>query len=154
MVTGPPAADVLERRWDALLASHLGVLATTAAFERCGPWLDAVRGQLDENRVLLAKLLAQHLPGTGYQPPEASFLAWLDCRELGLPDPAARFLDRGRVALTSGRDFGDQGRGFVRLNMGTSPDLLTEIVRRMSAAADGETPSGGRDPAPHPLPTE
>ena len=68
-------------------------------------------------------------------PPEASFLAWLDCRALGLGyDPAAAFLSRGRVALSAGPGFGAQGRGFARLNMGTSPDLMGEAVRRMTAA--------------------
>jgi cystathionine beta-lyase len=163
VVADGQAAAALERRWEALLPSHLGVLATEAAFARCVPWLDAVCGQLDENRVLLAKLLAQHLPATGYLPPEASFLAWLDCRELdaapgadadrrladgagsatdgaGTADPAARFLDRARVAVTSGTGFGEQGRGFVRLNMGTSPDLLQEIVRRMGTAVSTRSP--------------
>ena len=65
----------------------------------------------------------------------ASFLAWLDCRALGLgDDPAKAFLDRGRVALSPGPDFGAQGRGFARLNMGTSPELMAEAVRRMAAA--------------------
>jgi cysteine-S-conjugate beta-lyase len=127
-------ARVLEKRWEALLASHLGVLATEAAFRDCTAWLDAVIGQLDENRGLVAKLLGPHLPGVGYVPPEASFLAWLDCQALGLADPAATFLGGGRVALSPGADFGDQGRAFVRLNMGTSPALLEEIVRRMGAA--------------------
>jgi len=136
VVSSPQAAAALERRWEALLASHLGVLATAAAFADCVPWLDAARGQLDENRALLAALLARYLPAVGYRPPEASFLAWLDCRALGPGDAAALFLDRGRVAVTPGADFGDPGRGFVRLNMGTSPELLAEIVRRMGAAAD------------------
>jgi bifunctional pyridoxal-dependent enzyme with beta-cystathionase and maltose regulon repressor activities len=57
---------------------------------------------------------------------------------IGLGEAYAEFafLDRGRVAVTPGADFGDPGRGFVRLNMGTSPELLAEIVRRMGAAAD------------------
>jgi cystathionine beta-lyase len=134
------AAAGLERRWEGLLASHLGVLATMAAFRDCEPWLDAACEQLDENRVLLAKLLAQHLPTVSYQPPEASFLAWLDCRALGVPDPAAMFLDRALVALSSGQDFGELGNGFVRLNMGTSPAILEEMVRRMGAATGTERP--------------
>ena len=137
------AAEALERRWEALLASHLGILATMAAFEKGVPWLDAACEQLDENRALLAKLVATHLPGVGYQPPEASFLAWLDCRAAGREDPAADILDRGRVALSPGQDFGEQGRGFVRLNMGTSPALLEEIVRRMGTAIGAERPKPG-----------
>ena len=65
----------------------------------------------------------------------ATFLAWLDCRKLGLgDDPAAVFLDLGKVALSPGPDFGRQGAGFARLNMGTSPELVTEAVKRMTAA--------------------
>ena len=135
-VAGSAAGDkVLAERWEAFLPGHLGVLASVAAFTEGLPWLDAVRAQLDENRWLLRGLLAEQLPGAGYQPPQASFLAWIDCRELGLAgDPAAAFLDRGRVALSPGQDFGRQGRGFARLNMGTSPQLLAEAVHRMAAA--------------------
>ena len=76
-----------------------------------------------------------HLPGVGYAPPQASFLAWLDCRDLGLgDDPSAVFLEQGNVALGHGPDFGTEGHGFARLNMGTSPELLAEAVRRMAAA--------------------
>ena len=128
-------ARLLEERWEALLASHHGVLASVAAFTQGLPWLDAVLGQLDQNRALLAGLLAEHLPGVRYAPPEASFLAWLDCRDLGLgDDPAAVFLDKGNVALAHGPAFGAEGRGFARLNVGTSPELLDEAVRRMASA--------------------
>ncbi len=135
-VAGSAAGDkVLAERWEAFLPGHLGVLASVAAFTDGLPWLDAVRAQLDENRWLLRRLLAQQLPGARYQPPQASFLAWIDCRGLGLDDdPAATFLDRGRVALSPGGDFGRQGHGFARLNMGTSPALLAEAVHRMAAA--------------------
>jgi cystathionine beta-lyase len=78
--------------------------------------------------------VAAHLPAVGYQPPEASFLAWLDCTALSLDDPVAHFLGRARVALNPGTDYGEAGRGFVRLNMGTSPDMLQEILRRMGSS--------------------
>jgi cystathionine beta-lyase len=116
----------------------LGVVASIVAFQQGEPWLDALLGQLDRNRRLLAELLAERLPGVGYVPPEASFLAWLDCAALGLgPDPAAVLLRRGWVALSRGLDFGRQGSGFVRLNMGTSAGLLTEAVERMVRGAEG-----------------
>jgi cysteine-S-conjugate beta-lyase len=135
-VTGSTqAAEILRERWDALLAGNLGVLAAVAAYTRGRPWLDAMLAQIDENRVLLGQLLSEHLPAVGYVQPEASFLAWLDCRQLGLgDDPAAAFLERGRVALSPGPDFGQPGRGHARLNMGTSPALLAEAVQRMAAA--------------------
>ena len=132
---GQQGADVLAERWEALLCSHLGLLASVAAFERAGHWLDAVVAQIDENRTLLAELLGDHLPAVGYVPGLATFLAWLDCRDLGLGyDPAATFLERGRVALSPGREFGEQGAGFARLNIGTSPQLIAEAVHRMAAS--------------------
>jgi cysteine-S-conjugate beta-lyase len=128
-------AGLLAQRWEALLAGHLGVLASVAAFGESLPWLDAALGQLDENRGYLSRLLSEHLPAVRYVPPQASFLAWLDCAPLGLgDDPAAAFLARGRVALAPGPDFGTRGRGFARLNMGTSPALMLAAVRRMAAA--------------------
>lgn len=128
-------AAVLAERWEALLCSHLGVLGSVAAFTRALDWLDAAVAQIDQNRALLQRLLAEQLPEVGYRPGAATFLAWLDCRKLGLgDDPAAVFLDRGRVALSPGPDFGDQGAGFARLNIGTSPELVTEAVSRMTAA--------------------
>ncbi len=132
----PPAAAVLASRWEALLASHLGVRATIAALRHARRWLDAAVAQIDVNTRLLTALLAERLPAARYREPQASFLAWIDCRDLRLgDDPAAEFLARGRVALSPGPDFGSQGRGFARLNIGTSPELIAEAVRRMAAAA-------------------
>ncbi len=118
-------------------AGHLGVLAAIAAFRDGRAWLTDLLAHLDRNRRLLADLLAIHLPAVGYVPPEASYLAWLDCAGLGLgDDPAAHFLAHGRVALSRGLDFGPNGAGFVRLNMGTSRALLEEAVRRMATAME------------------
>src|SRR5262249_15001385 len=118
-------------------AGHLGVLAAIAAFRDGRAWLHDLLAHLDRNRRLLAQLLAAHLPAVGYMPPEASYLAWLDCTMLPLgDDPATHFLARGRVALSRGLDFGPNGAGFVRLNMGTSRALLAEAVARMAAALD------------------
>ena len=83
----------------------------------------------------MERLLGERLPGAAYTPPEASYLAWVDCAGLGLsPEPAAVFLDRGRVALGRGLDFGVPGDGFVRVPIGTSSALLADIVDRMAAA--------------------
>ncbi|MFD5732963.1 MalY/PatB family protein [Streptomyces sioyaensis] len=136
-VAGPAAADDLARLPEEVShgPSHVGILAHTAALQDGGDWLDALRGGLDDNRRLLADLLAERLPKVHYRPAEGTFLAWLDCRPLGLgDDPAAVFLDRGRVAFSSGPLFGTGGAGHLRLNLATSPELLTEAVRRMTVA--------------------
>ena len=113
--------------------SQLGIVASVAAFAEDGlQWLDQLVAYLDGNRQRLGALLAAELPGIGYNIPDAGYLAWLDCRALGLgSNPADEFLDRGRVALYSGSDFGPEGDGYVRLNFGTSFDLVQEAIRRM-----------------------
>lgn len=136
-LAGPAAADDLARLPEEVShgPSHVGVLAHTAALREGGEWLDAVRGGLDDNRRLLASLLAERLPQVRYRPAEGTYLAWLDCRPLGLGDnPAAVFLERGRVAFSPGTYFGTGGAGHLRLNLATSPELLTEAVRRMASA--------------------
>ncbi|MFF8594684.1 MalY/PatB family protein [Streptomyces sp. NPDC015220] len=136
-VAGPDAAADLARLPEEVGhgASHLGVIAHTAALRDGVPWLDALLAGLDDNRRLLAELLAARLPAIRHRPGQATYLAWLDCRALGLgDDPAQVFLDRGRVALNSGLPFGTGGAGHVRLNLGTSPELLAEAVRRMAVA--------------------
>jgi cysteine-S-conjugate beta-lyase len=63
-----------------------------------------VEGVLDHHRRHLAELLAARIPAIRYRPPDASYLAWLDCIALDLgDDPSAVFLAKGRVALSSGR---------------------------------------------------
>lgn len=136
-IAGPEAADDLARIPEEVShgPSHLGVIAHTAALRDGGDWLDALLSGLDHNRRLLAALLAEHLPAIGYAPADGTFLAWLDCRDLGLGgDPSEAFLQRGRVALSSGRAFGTGGEGFVRLNLAASPEVITEAVRRMATA--------------------
>ena len=152
LVAGSDAgAEVARRHWMAQptettwRVGHLGVLASIAAFREGVSWLDALCAHLDRNRQLLQRLLAEHLPQARYDAPEASYLTWVDCSALGLgDDPAQCFLERGRVALSSGLDFGREGAGFVRLNMGTSSAILTEIVTRM-ACAIGRVAAGRED---------
>ncbi|PWK91469.1 cystathionine beta-lyase [Lentzea atacamensis] len=135
-IAGPDAADDLARLPEEVShgPSHVGILAHTAALRDGGDWLDALLAGLDENRQLLADLLAAELPAVRYTPGQGTYLAWLDCRELGLgDDPAKAFLQRGRVALNSGIPFGTGGKGFVRMNLATSPEIITEAVRRMAS---------------------
>jgi cystathionine beta-lyase len=117
-------------------AGLFGVIASVAAFREGDAWRAQTIAILDRNRRLLAELLRAELPAIGYFAPQASYLAWLDCRTLGLgPDPAHAFLSRGAVALSSGPTFGAEGEGFARLNFATTRTLLEEAVRRMRRAS-------------------
>jgi cystathionine beta-lyase len=117
---------------------HFGVLATVAALSTAGQaWLDALLQTLDARRRQLGELIATRLPQVRWQPPQATCLAWLDCQGIGSGDhPHDLFLDRGRVALEPGPKFGTPGSGYVRLNFGTSGDVLDEAVSRMASAVD------------------
>lgn len=149
-IAGPEAAGDLARMPEEVShgPSHLGVIAHAEAFRTGGDWLDALLRGLDENRALLGELLAEHLPAVKYQGPQGTYLAWLDCRDLGFDDaaptglavvsdvsgPAQWFLEHARVALSSGHVFGPGGAGHVRLNFATTPAILTEAVSRMGRA--------------------
>lgn len=116
-------------------ANHLAVIGQTAAFAEGDTWLDALLEELEQRRALVAGLLQQHLPQVRMAEAEATYLAWLDCRALGLTDPAAIFRRRGRVALSPGHAYDrEHGAGWARLNLATSPEVLTEAVRRMASA--------------------
>ncbi len=118
---------------------HLGLLATIAAYREEDAWLDGLRSYLSGNRQLLGELLRTQLPEVTWCPPQATYLAWLDCSQLGIgSDPATYFLEHGRVALEPGHRFGTGGETFVRLNFGTSRAILTEIVERMASALRGQ----------------
>ncbi len=116
-------------------ANHVAVLAQTAAYSEGEAWLDQLLGELEDRRALLDRLLAEYLPQIRSVPAEATYLAWLDCTALGLADPAAHFLEHGRVALTSGLSYDpENGTGWARVNFATSPEVIEEAVRRMAAA--------------------
>lgn len=122
-----------------LVANHgtspIGIAANLAAYTAGGPWVRALLERLDENRRLLASLVAQHLPDVRMRRLEATYLAWLDARTLPLgDDPSAVALARGRVMVNDGRTFGPGGHGHVRVNIATSPQRVEEAVRRLASA--------------------
>jgi len=112
-----------------------GIEATLAAWRDGDEWLASVVEQLDANRSRVSGFLGEHLPLVGFRPPEASYLAWLDCASLELPLPPHEFfLSEAGVALSDGRDFGSRTDLFVRLNFAMPPPVLDEILERMATA--------------------
>lgn len=118
-------------------ASSIGQLAQTVALTEGREWLNDHLAGLDQNRSVLAGLLAEQLPALSWRPPEATYLAWLDFRPLGLPgDPAEVLLAEAKVALNSGPTFGPGGEGHVRLNFATAPTVLAEAVERIGRVVE------------------
>jgi cystathionine beta-lyase len=116
---------------------QFGMLAAVAAFSpESDAWLDGVLLTLDRNRSLLAELLAEQVPAARFRVPDAGYLAWVDLSALGWgDDPARRILRETKVALHFGPQFGEEGRGHVRLNFACSEDVLREVVGRIGALA-------------------
>jgi len=116
-------------------ASLLGGFATAVAFAEGTLWLDTVIAQLDHNRHLIKKLLAEKLPTVRYHIPQNSYLAWLDVESLQLGvDPSVTLIEKGRVAFNPGHAFGKQCEQYVRLNFATSPEIITEAIDRIARA--------------------
>jgi cystathionine beta-lyase len=120
-----------------LHVSSLGQIAAQAALSgACDGWLADLTAYLTANRDFLVEYVRECLPGVRVTVPEATYLAWLDCGQLvkagkieGLP--ARFFLEKGKIALNEGADFGPGGEGFVRLNFGCPRSLLEEGLERI-----------------------
>ena len=115
--------------------NSLGLVAATAAYRDGQPWLDEALRYLESNRAFVVDFVRRDLPGVATAAPEATYLAWLDFRQSGLDkDPYQFFLQRARVALSSGPSFGTGGEGFARLNFACPRATLTEALDRMKEA--------------------
>ena len=132
---------VLRRRFKAAMAGivpHINILGFTAAlaaYRDCEAWLTALLGYLTANRDYLLAFVQHHLPGIRATCPEATYLAWLDCRQAKIPgNPHALLLEQAKVACNDGATFGPGGEGFIRLNFGCPRSLLAEGLERVRSA--------------------
>ncbi|MDU0327758.1 aminotransferase class I/II-fold pyridoxal phosphate-dependent enzyme [Microbacterium sp. KSW2-21] len=140
IVTGSEetAAVVRSLPWEVEWRAGLfGVIANRAAFAaESDGWLASLLVALDDNRRLLAELLAEHLPLARYRLPDAGFLAWVDVSAYGWGDnPSPHIRREAKVALHHGPLFGEQGIGHVRINVGCAPEVLREAITRIGALA-------------------
>jgi len=113
----------------------LGLTAAVAAYRYGDEWLGGMMQLLEENRDYVSNFVKTRMPQIKMHTPDATYLAWLDCRELDLQEsPHEFFLKQARVALNCGDDFGAGGEGFVRLNFGCSRETLREALEKMEEA--------------------
>ena len=144
-------------RHDTLLtegASTLGVIANTAAYDLGREWLADTLEYLDGNRAALRQVLAERAPHVGYRPPEGTYLAWLDLRDVvglggstpevgGSPPVVPDGMSLGRwirartgVMVTDGAHCGVAGRGHIRFNLAMPRPMVIEAGRRIAACLD------------------
>jgi cysteine-S-conjugate beta-lyase len=113
----------------------LGQVAGEAAYHHGEAWLEALLVYLENNRDYLINFITQNLPGIQCFSPQGTYLAWLDCRLLNLPDsPYQFFLKEAKVGLNDGKEFSGNSEGFVRINFGCPLSILKEALNRMQTA--------------------
>ena len=111
-------------------------VATEAAYTYGAEWLQQMRNYVWENICFVDNYCKNHLPQIKAYKPQASFLVWLDCRELKLPQAelVELFEKRAGLALNDGAMFGPGGEGYMRLNVGCPRALLSEAMDRLAKA--------------------
>ena len=116
--------------------NRLGLFACRAAYEGGGEWLDQLIGYLAGNLALVRDFCKNRVPQIQLVEPEGTYLAWLDCRELGMTDDElmAFFSDEAKVWLDPGKHSGEQGSGFMRFNLGSSRSVIAQALDRIEAA--------------------
>ncbi|MDR1645174.1 MAG: PatB family C-S lyase [Tannerellaceae bacterium] len=110
--------------------------ATTAAYTHGAKWLQQMLRYVMENVAFVTHYLKEELPAIKVYQPQASFLIWLDCRELGLKqkDLVALFKDQAGLALNNGTMFGAAGEGYMRLNAGCPRAILKQALEQLKTA--------------------
>jgi cysteine-S-conjugate beta-lyase len=122
--------------WATVGVASLGIEASLAAYRDGDEWLQEVRILLGRHAQLVAEAV-DGMPGVRHRRNEGTYLAWLDCTELGLDvDPADWFLEHARVALSPGRPFRAPAHRFARLNFATTTAILEESLERMHKAVE------------------
>lgn len=120
------------------MANLFGATAFQAAYSdpECEEYLEQLIDYLWDNYLFLDQYLKEHMPKIKCQKPDATYLLWLDFRELGLSDEELQkfCLEEGNIALDAGTWFGGDGSGFMRLNTGCSRSLLKQGLDRLAAA--------------------
>lgn len=120
------------------VTNPFNLAAFEAAYRDGGEWLSALMAYLQASRDAAIAFIQTHLPAIRVICPQATYLLWLDCRQLGLDDAALKrfFIEEARLGLSPGAMFGRGGEGFMRMNIGTSKANVLAALMRLKAAVE------------------
>jgi len=139
-IPNPRLRAEINRTWQrsGVHPSTPGYIACEAAYRHGAPWLDALLEYIRGNHARLAEELCQNIPEIGVAPADSLYLAWLDCRALGMnPDALNDFMLReAGLWLNRGDEFGPGGEGYMRMNLGCTRRLLDEALARLRNAVE------------------
>jgi cystathionine beta-lyase len=140
-ISNPRLRTELKRALERTGVHHpnsLGWIACEAAYRKGAPWLDALLDYLRANHALLAGTLADSIPEIKVAPADSLYLAWLDCRALGMgADELNDFMLRDAgLCLNRGDEFGPGGEGHMRMNLACPRKVLKEALTRLQTAVE------------------
>ena len=139
MILNTPLRERFQRYMEAceLGMGHVfAFIAVEAAYSQGTEWLSQCLSYIQGNVDYVDEFLKEHAPRIKAIRPEASFLVWLDCRELGLTQPQLVdfFVDQAHLALNDGAMFGQEGVGFMRLNVGAPRATIEKAMTQLAEA--------------------
>ncbi|GCD81355.1 cystathionine beta-lyase PatB [Parageobacillus thermoglucosidasius] len=126
----------VQQRQGILTLNTFAVAGAEAAYQHGGEWLDALLPYLQKNINLLCSYIETNLPKLRVIRPEATYLVWVDCRPLGKTERQLKqlLLEKGKIAVEFGSKFGEEGRGFIRINIACPQKTLEDALHRLTAA--------------------
>ena len=120
--------------------SILGLTAMETAYSKCAGWLDELMAYLEGNRDFTEKFVRERLPKARMDHPEGTYIFWIDFRGYGFDSGTLMefLVNDAKVALNNGRNFGTEGDGFARINIGTNREMLKEALEKIAKALDAK----------------
>ena len=120
--------------------SILGLTAMETAYAKCAGWLDELMVYLEENRDMTERFIRERMPKATMDHPEGTYIFWIDFRGYGFDSYKLMdfLVNEAGVALNNGRNFGTEGDGFARINIGTNREMLKEALEKIARALDAK----------------
>ena len=139
VVTNSDLYEKFKKAYDRVHFAQGNVLshvAYEAAYKEGKVWVKELKEHLYENYLLLLEVCEKHSPLVCLTPIEGTYLAWIDCKGLGLRDKELRafFIEKAKLGLNAGISFGREGSGYMRLNFGISREKMLAVIKKLDAA--------------------
>ncbi|NWN90244.1 putative C-S lyase [Marinobacter adhaerens] len=139
VITDPEQRQAMATVFDSMhlpQCNPFSIAGFEAGYRYGASWMDSLMAYLQENRDFVVDTVNARLPGIRTRAPEGTYLVWLDCRGLHLDDAALKhfFVQDAGVGMNPGQSFGEQGGGFMRLNIGCPRAVLADVLQRIESA--------------------
>lgn len=127
-----------QRRHGFFTLNTFGILAMESAYLHGEPWLEELIDYLEGNKQFAMEYIAENLPQLTCMEPDGTYLLWIDCRKLCIPDEELKklLIEKGMLALEPGPKYGPGGEGFVRLNFACPREMLADALDRLQKAVN------------------